>query len=85
MPVLNVGFPIPRWMDYSQPRINGDTRRRKRRIREKLAKQDAIRYAPAIQYAAAEIKRRVIGRVEHEIVNGPAWRKPTAAPTEGVL
>jgi hypothetical protein len=46
-------------MEHRQPRINGDTRRRKRRLREKLAKLDAIRYAPAILAWAADQKRRI--------------------------
>jgi ribosomal protein L25 (general stress protein Ctc) len=54
-------------MDHRQPRLNGDTRRRKRRLREKLAKRDAIRYAPAIRAVAAELKRRVMDKIEREI------------------
>jgi hypothetical protein len=40
-----VPFRLPKRL----PRWNGDTRRRKRRLREKLAKLDAIRYGPAIK------------------------------------
>jgi len=65
--LLATSIPCPRWMEHRQPRINGDTRRRKRRLREKLAKLDAIRYAPAIRAAADEMKRRVIDKIEREI------------------
>lgn len=56
---LATSIPCPRWMDHRQPRINGDTRRRKRRLREKLAKQDAIRYAPAIRAWVTDQQRRI--------------------------
>jgi hypothetical protein len=65
--LLATSIPVPRWMEHRQPRINGDTRRRKRRLRDKLAKLDAILYAPAIRAAAAELKRRVIDKIEREI------------------
>jgi hypothetical protein len=54
-------------MEHRQPRLNGDTRHRKRRLREKLAKLDTIRYAATIRAAAAEMKRRVTDRIEREI------------------
>lgn len=63
-------------MDHRQPRINGDTRRRKRRLREKLEKLDMIRYAPAIQAAAAEMKRRVMDKLEREIFANKAGERP---------
>ena len=58
---------IPLHLPRRLPRINGDTRRRKRRLREKLEKLDAIWYAPAIRAAAAEMKRRVMDKIEREI------------------
>lgn len=69
-PSLSIGLlatTIPVRWPKRLPRINGDTRRRKRRLREKLAKLDAIRYAPAIRAAAAEMKRRVMDKIEREI------------------
>ena len=64
--LLAASIPCQRWMEHRQTRINGDTRRRKRRLREKLAKLDAIRYAPAIRAAAVGIKRRVIDKIERQ-------------------
>jgi len=32
-----------------QPRINGDNRKRKHRLRKKLEKQDSIKYTPIIE------------------------------------
>lgn len=62
--LLATSIPLPRWMEHRQPRLNGDTRRRKRRLREKLARLDEIRYAPSIRAAAAEMKRRVMDKIE---------------------
>ena len=52
------------------PRINGDTRRRKRRLREKLEKKDAIRYAPEIRAACEEFKRRLKEKIERRLFKG---------------
>ena len=49
---MKCAFRLPNRM----PRINGDTRRRKRRLREKLDKLDLIRYAPAIRAAQRILK-----------------------------
>lgn len=57
--LLATSIPCPRWMERRQPRINGDTRRRKRRLREKLAKRDAIKYGPAIREWAVDQKLRI--------------------------
>jgi hypothetical protein len=63
---------IPLHLPRRLPQINGDTRRRKRRLREKLEKLDAIRYAPAIRAATAEMKRRVMDKIERELfANAP--------------
>lgn len=57
--LLATSIPRPRWEDHRQPRLNGDTRRRKRRLREKLEKKDSIKYGPAIRAWVAEQKRRI--------------------------
>jgi hypothetical protein len=46
------------------PRINGDTRRRRRRLAKKLAKKDEIRFMGAIEYA----RRRLGAHVETEFL-----------------
>jgi hypothetical protein len=51
------GYIPPRWTEHRQPRINGDTRRRKRRLREKLAKKDQIKYGPMIRVMQAKLQR----------------------------
>ena len=48
-------------------RMNGDTRRRKRRLRNKLDKKLAIRYGPAIFAEVEEIKRRVTDKIEMDL------------------
>jgi hypothetical protein len=58
---------IPLHLPKRLPRLNGDTRRRKRRLREKMEKKDKIRYVPAIRTVAAEIKLRVMDKIEREI------------------
>lgn len=58
---------IPHWLDHRKPRIGGDMRRRKRRLREKLAKQDTIRYASAIRAVSVEMKRSVMDKIERDI------------------
>jgi len=65
--LLATSIPVNFRLPSRNARLNGDTRRRKRRLREKLAKRDAIRYAPAIREAAAEMKRRVTDKIECEI------------------
>lgn len=89
MPRADAGLPvpctrllatsIPLHLPRRLPRINGDTRRRKRRLREKLEKLDAIRYAPAILAAAAEMKGRVMDKIEREILAN-AVREGTGNP-----
>lgn len=50
---------IPLHLPKLLPRLNGDTRRRKRRLREKLEKKDAINYGPAIRAWVEDQKRRI--------------------------
>jgi len=73
LPKSDAGLPVPSTLLLATsipvhwpkrlPRINGDTRRRSRRLREKLEKLDLIRYAPAIR----EAQRRVIDKIERQI------------------
>ncbi len=55
--LLTTSFPVH--LPKRLPRINGDTRRRKRRLREKLEKKDAIKYGPAIRAWVFEQQRRI--------------------------
>lgn len=50
---------IPLHLPKRLPRINGDTRRRKRRLREKLEKKDAVKYGSAIRAWVEDQKRRI--------------------------
>jgi len=60
-------YHLVRYMPKLPLRINGDMRKRKRRLREKLAKQDAIRYSSWMDVLNEEMRRRVIDKIEHEI------------------
>jgi len=65
--LLATSIPVKFRLPPGSARLNGDTRRRKRRLREKLAKRDAIKYGPALRATAAEMKRRVTDKIEREI------------------
>jgi len=65
-----VGAAIRLCIPNRMPRLNGDTRRRKKRLRKKLAKLDYARFAPLIEAAAGLMWRRVKDRVENEIFAG---------------
>ena len=78
--LLATSIPVKFRLPPHNSRLTGDTRRRKRRLREKLAKLDAIRYAPAIRAAAAEMKRRVMDKIEREIFANASGEGRQLAP-----
>jgi hypothetical protein len=54
-----------------EPRINGDTRHRKKRLFEKIRKLDEIKYAPIIKQISEEMMRKIRDKLELEIIQGP--------------
>jgi hypothetical protein len=67
---------IPLHLPKRLPRLNGDTRRRKARLRKKLEKQDRIRFAPVIRNVVAGMKLAVIGKLERELFANAATERP---------
>lgn len=55
------------------PRINGDTRRRKRRLRDKIAKRDKATYAGVMRWASALIRDGVVRAIERGLFDGPMY------------
>ena len=51
------------------PRINGDTRWRKKRLRKKFAKLDAVRFAPEIKAATDAIIKRMEDDIMERVID----------------
>ena len=67
---------IPIHFPKRQRRINGDTRRRKTRIRKKLEKQDIIKYGPIIRKQYEEMKSAAQNQIIDNAMlacNKPIW------------
>ena len=55
------------WRPGRLPRIGGDTRKRKRRLRRKLEKRDFVKYLPAIKVLVEKMRRDLDERFLREI------------------